>query len=70
MIKRISMNVSHILDIRETHDEDESTRSYQYQQYSTITGTKLNNSGEIRIPIESQDEFFIRTTFIYCLLVN
>ena len=52
------MNDSHILNIKETHDEDESIRSYQYYQYTPITGTQLNNSSEIRITIESQDEFF------------
>ena len=49
---------SRILNITEMHDEDESIRSYQYYQYSPITGTNLNNSGEIRMTIESQDEFF------------
>ena len=49
---------SHILDITEGHEEDESIRSCQYHQYSPITGTQLNQPGEIRITIESQDEFF------------
>ncbi len=49
---------SHILDITEGHDEDDSIRSCQYHQYSPITGTQLNQPGEIRITIESQDEFF------------
>jgi len=52
------MDDSHILNIQETHDEDESIRSYQYYQYSPITGTSKNTPGEIRITIESQDEFF------------
>ncbi len=52
------MNDSDILRINESHDEDESICSYQYYQYSPITGTRLNQPGEIRITIESQDEFF------------
>ena len=52
------MNGSDILNIKEHYEEDDSIRSYQYYQYSPITGTNLNGSGEIRITIESQDEFF------------
>ena len=52
------MNDSDILHINEEHGEDESIRSYQFYQYSPITGTQLNQPGEIRITIESQDEFF------------
>ena len=52
------MNGSDILNIKEQYEEDDSIRSYQYYQYSPITGTNLNASGEIRITIESQDEFF------------
>ena len=44
---------SHILDITEGHDEDDSIRSCQYHQYSPITGTQLNQPGEIRITIGS-----------------
>ena len=47
-----------ILNIKESFDEDDSIKSYQEYAYSPITGTQLNNSGEIRITIESQDEFF------------
>ena len=52
------MNGSDILNIKEPYEEDDSIRSYQYYQYSPITGTNLNSPGEIRITIESQDEYF------------
>ena len=52
------MNSGGILNITEEYDEDDSIKSYQDYAYSPITGTQLNSSGEIRITIESQDEFF------------
>ena len=52
------MNNDHILKIKETFDTDESIRRYEYIEYLPITGTSLNTLGEIRIIIESQDEFF------------
>ena len=52
------MNGDHILQIKETFDTDESIRRYEYIAYQPITGTSLNTTGEIRIVIESQDEFF------------
>ena len=52
------MNSGGILNITEEYDEDDSIKSYQGYAYSPITGTQLNSSGEIRITIESQDEFF------------
>ena len=52
------MNDSDTLHINEVHGEDESILSYQYYRYSPITGTQLNQPGEIRITIENQDEFF------------
>ena len=56
---------SHILDITEGHEEDESIRSCQYHQYSPITGTQLNQPGEIRIAIENQDKFFhLHTSYL------
>ena len=36
---------------------DESIEEYEYHEYEPITGTSLNNSGYIRISIESQDVF-------------
>ena len=47
-----------ILKLKEKFTEDESIRSYECYEYQPITGTQLNNSGEIRITVESQDEFF------------
>ena len=36
---------------------DESIEEYEYQQYEPITGTSLNNGGDVRINIELQDIF-------------
>ena len=36
---------------------DESIEEYVYHEYEPITGTSLNNGGDIRISIESQDVF-------------
>ena len=35
---------------------DESIEEYEYHEYDPITGTNLNNDGDIRNSIESQDE--------------
>ena len=52
------MNDEHILRIKESFGTDESIRRYEYLEYQPITGTSLNTTGEIRVIIESQDEFF------------
>ena len=52
------MNDEHILQIKEKFDTDVSIRRYEYLEYLPITGTSYNTAGEIRIVIESQDEFF------------
>ena len=52
------MNDHHILQMKEGFDTDESIRRYEYNEYTPITGTNLNTTGEIRIILESQDEFF------------
>ena len=36
---------------------DESIEDYEYHEYEPITGTSLNNGGDVRISIESQDVF-------------
>ena len=36
---------------------DESIEEYEYHEYDPITGTNLNNGGDIRISIEWQDVF-------------
>ena len=46
-----------ILNITEAPIVDESIQEYEYHQYEPVTGTNLNNSGEIRINIETQDLF-------------
>ena len=52
------MNDEHILRIKEPFDTDESIRRYELNEYSPITGTSYDSPGEIRIILESQDEFF------------
>ena len=46
-----------ILRINETPMRDESIESYETHEYEPITGSNLNNPGEIRINIETQDLF-------------
>ena len=46
-----------ILKFTETLLSDESIVEYEYHEYDPITGTNLNNGGDIRISIESQDVF-------------
>ena len=36
---------------------DERIEDYEYQEYEPITGTSLNNGGDVRISTESQDIF-------------
>ena len=36
---------------------DASIEEYEYHEYDPITGTNLNNGGDIRIRIQSQDMF-------------
>ena len=46
-----------ILKFTDTTIIDESIEEYEYHEYEPITGTSLNNVGDIRISIESQDVF-------------
>ena len=46
-----------ILRINETAMKDESIESYETHEYEPIAGSNLNNPGEIRINIETQDLF-------------
>ena len=46
-----------ILKFTYTPITDESIEEYEYHEYEHITGTSLNNGGDIRISIESQDIF-------------
>ena len=52
------MENSSILDIDESIEKDETIEKYEYHEYTPSSGTtNLNNGGEIRIVIESQDLF-------------
>ena len=46
-----------ILKLTDTPIIDESIEDYEYNEIEPITGTSLNNSGNNRISIESQDIF-------------
>ena len=46
-----------ILKFTETPTIDESIEQYEYHEYEPITGTSLNNGGDVRISFESQDIF-------------
>ena len=46
-----------ILELHETNATDESIKSYEYDEYQSITGTQLNSAGQITITIENQVQF-------------
>ena len=47
-----------MLKINESLTTDESIEEYEYHEYEPITGSNLNNPGEIRITIQTQDIFY------------
>ena len=47
-----------ILNIDEQFQEEDSIKSYEYNEYLPTSGSNLNIPGTITIHIESQDEFF------------
>ena len=58
--KHLSSSLKMMADILKFTDTpiiDESIEEYEYHDYEPITGTSLNNGGDIRISIESQDVF-------------
>ncbi|MCG8373489.1 MAG: hypothetical protein MI700_08160 [Balneolales bacterium] len=46
-----------ILNWNENLVFDESIKEYEFMEYTPITGTQLNTTGDIRITVESQDIF-------------
>ena len=46
-----------ILKFTETPIIDETIEEYEYHEYEPINCTSLNNGGDVRISIESQDVF-------------
>ena len=50
-------NYDRYIKFAETPIIDESIEEYEYHEYDPITGTNLNNGGDIRISVESQDVF-------------
>ena len=53
------MATQQIFTIKDKIDEDESISSFEFHEYTAQTGVNLNNQGEIRITIETQDDFFL-----------
>ena len=49
--------IADILKFTDTPIIDESIEEYEYHEYEPITGISLNNGGDVRISIESQDIF-------------
>ena len=47
-----------MLKINESLATDESIEEYEYHEYEPITGSNLNNPGEIRITIQTHDIFY------------
>ena len=54
---RLLKMMADILKFTETPIIDESIEEYEYHEYEPITGTSINNGGDVRISIESQDVF-------------
>ena len=50
-----------IIQFTETPLADESIEEHEYHEYDHITGANLNNVGDTRISIESQDMFAHRS---------
>ena len=49
--------MAEILKFTDSKIIDERIEEYEYHEYEPITGTSLNNGGDVRISIESQDVF-------------
>ena len=47
-----------ILHIQDKYHENDSIKSYEYNEYQPTSGSNINIPGEIRINIENQDEFY------------
>ena len=47
-----------ILQIQEKYEEDDSIKSYEYNEYYPSSGSNLNMAGQITITIENLDEFY------------
>ena len=47
--------IADILKFTDSPIIDESIEEYEDHEYEPITGTSLNNGGDVRISIESQD---------------
>ena len=56
-----------ILKFTETPLIHESIEEYEYHEYEPVTGTSLNNGGDIRISIESQDVLFTHPSERYLI---
>ena len=59
--------MEYILKVTHTSIIDESIEEYEYHEYEPITGTSLNNGGDIRISIESQKDVFTHPSESYLI---
>ena len=55
-----------ILKFTETPLIDESIEEYEYHEYDLITGTNLNNGGDIRIGIDNASFAKLNITYPTC----
>ena len=53
------MSTQQIFNIKEKIYEDEAIQSLELHEFIPVTNSNLNHQGEIRIPIETQDQFFL-----------
>ena len=47
-----------ILDTDQQFQEEDSIKSYEYNEYLSTSGSNLNTPGTNTIPIKSQDKFY------------
>ena len=54
------------LNWKESLGTDDSIKRFEYREYEPFTGANLNESGDIRISIQNQDEFLLPSrSYIY-----
>ena len=47
-----------ILDIKEGLEEDESIQSYNFYAFNPVSGSQLNNPGNVTITVNNSDDFY------------
>ena len=54
----MSDRINPILDIKEALEEDESIQSYNLYAFNPVSGSQLNNPGNITITVNNSDDFY------------